>query len=102
MNKEVVSKNLRQIIVKLDIYDYEFADMCKMNRTVLSYALMGKKAITLTQLYKIIKAFPLINLNWLIKDEGQMFNKPVQKSVTKKVTKLLPTNLKTPVKSNPK
>lgn len=98
MNNQIIAKNLKHLIETLDCYDYEFADSIGMNRTVLSYTLRGMKSITVTQVFKILKVYPTINLNWLIKGEGKMWEtKP--SSVTKPVTKAHTNRNPKPAKS---
>lgn len=70
---EIMRKQLTVLIDEFDLYDYEFADMMGINRSVLSTTLNGRCIPTMKQVYRIIEVLPTLNLNWLITGEGKQW-----------------------------
>jgi len=72
-NKIILTENVKKLIEVLDIYDYEFAIKCKISRKRLSEIITGRYMLTSTVIFKILKQYPLLNLNWLFTGNGKIW-----------------------------
>jgi transcriptional regulator with XRE-family HTH domain len=57
----------------------QFADEIEVQRSSLSHVLSGRNKPSLDFMLKIKNAFPDINLDWLLLDEGSIYNKKNEK-----------------------
>ena len=54
----------------------EFAEKIGVQRSNISHILDGRNSPSLDFIEKVAKAYPGLNMNWLLKGEGLMFKKP--------------------------
>lgn len=59
-----------QLIETLDLSQRQFCKICEISKSALSQILLGQNGMTLHHIYKILLAFPEINVNWWIGNSG--------------------------------
>jgi len=64
---------VEQLIFTLGIDNREFARLTKINILTVQDVVKGKKKISLNVLNRILREFPYVNENYLMKGEGEMF-----------------------------
>ncbi|MDY4042203.1 MAG: helix-turn-helix transcriptional regulator [Marinifilaceae bacterium] len=72
---------LKQIIEQKGLTAERFANMIGANASTISHILNGRNKPGFDIIYNIIKAFPDINIGWLITGEGNMYISPDSSSV---------------------
>ena len=53
----------------------QFVELINGNRTVVSEIITGKRLMSERFIHKVCDVFPIISVNWFLKDEGQMINR---------------------------
>jgi DNA-binding XRE family transcriptional regulator len=66
---------IQEIIKRYDLTSSKFADMLDVPRSTISHILSERNKPSLEFIQKIIDKFPEINIKWLIRGEGNMFEK---------------------------
>lgn len=64
---------LENLIKSLKISQKEFSERTGINYQYISHLLSGYRPVTLSTIYKIKEAFPLVNIDWIRDGDGEMF-----------------------------
>lgn len=67
---------IKKIIHHYKLKQFSFAERIGMDPGNFSAILSGKRQVTMTTIYKIIDAFPVVNVEWLTNGDGEMLNNP--------------------------
>jgi transcriptional regulator with XRE-family HTH domain len=73
-----ISKRFTEFYKTLGIKQIEFCEIAKVNKSVLSNIVCDNpiRNISYIMIIKIKRAYPTLNLNWLIFNQGEMFISP--------------------------
>lgn len=83
VNTEEFTTRLNEIMEYYDLSAASFADKIEVGRSSISHLLSGRNKPSLDFVMKIIKAFPEVELYWLLNGKGNFPNKPDDKPVEK-------------------
>ena len=75
---DTVNARIHHIIQHYGLSAGEFADRLKIQKSSVSHLLSGRNKPSFQFLIKLLKAFPEINLNWLISGDGDILKNSVQ------------------------
>ena len=70
INTEQFTKRITQIMEYYDLTAASFADRIEVGRSSISHLLSGRNNPSLDLVMKIIKAFPEVELYWLLNGEA--------------------------------
>ncbi|MDR2563621.1 MAG: helix-turn-helix transcriptional regulator [Prevotellaceae bacterium] len=70
-----------QLMSEKGLSRIEFAEKIGVQRSNISHILEGRNRPSLDFIEKLARAYPALNMNWLLKGEGSMFKKMEQMSL---------------------
>lgn len=68
----IMEKRLSQLLRALNLSAAQFADQIGVQRSSISHVLSGRNKPSMDFTEKILRHFPLVNVEWLITGEGSM------------------------------
>ena len=77
MNTQEFNKRLRAIITHYALSPSAFADLIQVQRSSISHIIGGRNKPSLDFVIKLNRAFPDINLYWVLNGTGDMLNIPL-------------------------
>ena len=86
MNSEVVSR-IQTVITHYNLTVSAFADKIGVQRSSVSHVLSGRNKPSLDFVLKLVKAFPEVNLYWLLNGKGTFPMEPTTQSPTSTLEK---------------
>lgn len=78
LNSEDFATRLQKILEYYDISAAAFADEIDVGRSSISHILSGRNKPSLDFVLKILKAYPEVELYWLLNGKGNFPSKPVR------------------------
>ena len=70
-----MQKQIKEILNREHLSSSQFADKIGVQRSSISHVLSGRNKPGYDFIYKVLKAFPEINGDWLITGDGEMYSK---------------------------
>ena len=73
VNNTEFAKRLQKIITYYDENASSFAEKIGVQRSSISHVLSGRNKPSLDFVMKVLKAYPEVNIYWLINGKGELF-----------------------------
>ena len=87
---EILSR-INELIIALNLTSRAFAIACGIKYTTLYNYLTGRRAIGFDTVDAILKGFPNVSAEWLMRGEGHMFKSDITNQSDERLNKLIAT-----------
>ena len=87
---EILSR-INELIIALNLTSRAFAIACGIKYTTLNNYLTGRRAIGFDTVDAILKGFPNVSAEWLMRGEGHMFKSDIANQSNDRLNKLIAT-----------
>lgn len=92
--KDSVLQRVIELISSLNLSKNAFASQIGMEQTTVNNQLIGKRSISIDLILNILRSFPEVNAEWLMRGDGNMLksDKDLQKAAEKEFTVVVDEN----------
>ncbi len=90
LNMEIL-KRINELIIASNLTSRAFAIACGIKYTTLNNYLTGRRAVALDTVDLILKAFPNVSAEWLLRGEGPMYKSEITSQNDERINKLIAT-----------
>ena len=86
-----ILKRINELIIASNLTSRAFAIACGIKYTTLNNYLPGRRAVALDTVDLILKAFPNVSAEWLLRGEGPMYKSEITSQNDERINKLIAT-----------
>lgn len=86
-----ILKRINELIIASNLTSRAFAIACGIKYTTLNNYLTGRRAVALDTVDLILKGFPNVSAEWLMRGEGPMYKSEITNQNDERINKLIAT-----------